>query len=171
MLFHYDGNVDGWRTFEWSNSVIHISALNQTKWYSFYLHLRRSCFSLETSCVWTKTILTFSECCENNRWFAKRFLHPDIVAEYSYIFLWDEDLGVEKFNPNRYVKVGILSFSLFQKKLFFPFFSNSFVLTFHMTCLRSRDSKVSFIFLNSMSSQNQTNKCRTIPAQGSPVFW
>ncbi|XP_019066661.1 uncharacterized protein [Solanum lycopersicum] len=70
MLFHYDGNVDGWRTFEWSNSVIHISALNQTKW-----------------------------------WFAKRFLHPDIVAEYSYIFLWDEDLGVEKFNLNRYISI------------------------------------------------------------------
>lgn len=37
------------------------------------------------------------------RWFAKRFLHPDIVAEYSYIFLWDEDLGVESFNPERFV--------------------------------------------------------------------
>lgn len=37
------------------------------------------------------------------RWFAKRFLHPDIVAEYSHIFLWDEDLGVENFNPKRYV--------------------------------------------------------------------
>lgn len=37
------------------------------------------------------------------RWFAKRFLHPDIVAEYSYIFLWDEDLGVEDFNPQKYV--------------------------------------------------------------------
>lgn len=36
------------------------------------------------------------------RWFAKRFLHPDIVAEYSYIFLWDEDLGVENFHPKRY---------------------------------------------------------------------
>ena len=40
-----------------------------------------------------------------NRWFAKRFLHPDIVAEYNYIFLWDEDLGVEDFKPERYVKV------------------------------------------------------------------
>lgn len=37
------------------------------------------------------------------RWFAKRFLHPDIVAKYSYIFLWDEDLGVEDFNPQKYV--------------------------------------------------------------------
>lgn len=36
------------------------------------------------------------------RWFAKRFLHPDIVAEYDYIFLWDEDLDVEHFNPGRY---------------------------------------------------------------------
>ncbi|KAK1354000.1 hypothetical protein POM88_047256 [Heracleum sosnowskyi] len=26
-------------------------------------------------------------------WFAKRFLHPDVVSEYAYIFLWDEDLG------------------------------------------------------------------------------
>ena len=37
------------------------------------------------------------------RWFAKRFLHPEIVAEYNYIFLWDEDLGVTDFNPRRYV--------------------------------------------------------------------
>lgn len=35
------------------------------------------------------------------RWFAKRFLHPDIVSQYSYIFLWDEDLGVENFNVQR----------------------------------------------------------------------
>lgn len=32
------------------------------------------------------------------RWYAKRFLHPDIVARYDYIFIWDEDLGVEHFN-------------------------------------------------------------------------
>ncbi|KAJ4721500.1 Protein of unknown function (DUF707) [Melia azedarach] len=38
-------------------------------------------------------------------WFAKRFLHPDIVAEYSYIFLWDEDLGVEYFNPKQYLSI------------------------------------------------------------------
>lgn len=37
-----------------------------------------------------------------HRWFAKRFLHPDIVTEYSYIFLWDEDLGVDDFDPDRY---------------------------------------------------------------------
>ncbi|KAL0375916.1 UNVERIFIED_CONTAM: hypothetical protein Scaly_0709200 [Sesamum calycinum] len=38
-------------------------------------------------------------------WFAKRFLHPDILAEYDYIFLWDEDLGVENFHPGRYLSI------------------------------------------------------------------
>lgn len=38
------------------------------------------------------------------RWFAKRFLHPDVVADYGYIFLWDEDLGVENFHPDKCVK-------------------------------------------------------------------
>ncbi|KAI3853577.1 hypothetical protein MKW98_025094 [Papaver atlanticum] len=70
MLFHYDGFVDEWNDLEWSERAIHVSAVNQTKW-----------------------------------WFAKRFLHPDIVAEYSYIFLWDEDLGVENFHPGRYISI------------------------------------------------------------------
>ncbi|KAK4433031.1 hypothetical protein Salat_1065300 [Sesamum alatum] len=70
MLFHYDGVVDEWKAFEWSSTVIHVSADNQTKW-----------------------------------WFAKRFLHPDIVAAYDYIFLWDEDLGVENFHPERYLSI------------------------------------------------------------------
>ncbi|KAK7252188.1 hypothetical protein RIF29_35969 [Crotalaria pallida] len=38
-------------------------------------------------------------------WFAKRFLHPDIVSVYDYIFLWDEDLGVEHFTPSRYIEI------------------------------------------------------------------
>uniref|UniRef100_A0A6V7QZ77 Uncharacterized protein n=1 Tax=Ananas comosus var. bracteatus TaxID=296719 RepID=A0A6V7QZ77_ANACO len=70
MLFHYDGVVDKWRDLQWSDRIIHISVINQTKW-----------------------------------WFAKRFLHPDIVAEYNYIFLWDEDLDVENFNPSRYLEI------------------------------------------------------------------
>lgn len=36
------------------------------------------------------------------RWYAKRFLHPDIVSAYEYIFIWDEDLGVEHFNADKY---------------------------------------------------------------------
>ena len=39
------------------------------------------------------------------RWFAKRFLHPDIVAAYKYIFLWDEDIGVDNFDPIRYINI------------------------------------------------------------------
>lgn len=35
------------------------------------------------------------------RWYAKRFLHPDVVSAYEYIFIWDEDLGVEHFNAER----------------------------------------------------------------------
>lgn len=36
------------------------------------------------------------------RWFAKRFLHPDITSIYDYIFIWDEDIGVDNFHPGRY---------------------------------------------------------------------
>ncbi|CAN0824359.1 Probable glycosyltransferase At3g07620 [Linum grandiflorum] len=70
MLFHYDGNVDEWKGLDWSNRAIHISAINQTKW-----------------------------------WFAKRFLHPEIISEYAYIFLWDEDLGVDNFDAGRFVEM------------------------------------------------------------------
>ncbi|KAG8482147.1 hypothetical protein CXB51_026850 [Gossypium anomalum] len=70
ILFHYDGNVDGWWDLGWGEKAIHIVAHNQTKW-----------------------------------WFAKRFLHPDIVSVYDYIFLWDEDLGVEHFDPTRYLEI------------------------------------------------------------------
>ncbi|KDO43503.1 hypothetical protein CISIN_1g040488mg [Citrus sinensis] len=70
MLFHYDGVVDAWRDLEWSAHAIHVSAINQTKW-----------------------------------WFAKRFLHPDIISDYAYVFLWDEDLGVENFNGKRYISI------------------------------------------------------------------
>lgn len=35
------------------------------------------------------------------RWFAKRFLHPDLVEPYEYIFIWDEDLDLRHFNAER----------------------------------------------------------------------
>ncbi|CAN4108195.1 unnamed protein product [Withania somnifera] len=70
MLFHYDGVVDEWNDLDWNSRAIHVSAMNQTKW-----------------------------------WFAKRFMHPDIVSEYDYIFLWDEDLGVENFHPEKYISI------------------------------------------------------------------
>jgi hypothetical protein len=45
----------------------------------------------------------------DRRWFAKRFLHPSIVAPYEYIFLWDEDLGVDNFTAEEYVCVWFLN--------------------------------------------------------------
>nr|GMD10232.1 uncharacterized protein LOC109165405 [Ipomoea batatas] len=33
ILFHYDGNLDGWWDLEWSKEAIHIVAHNQTKWW------------------------------------------------------------------------------------------------------------------------------------------
>ncbi|XP_044483838.1 uncharacterized protein LOC123209765 isoform X2 [Mangifera indica] len=68
LLFHYDGRTSEWDEFEWSKSVIHVSARRQTKW-----------------------------------WYAKRFLHPDVVAAYEYIFIWDEDLDLEHFNGEKYI--------------------------------------------------------------------
>lgn len=60
------------------------------------------------------------------RWFAKRFLHPDIVAEYGYIFIWDEDLGVENFHPDKYVEhfylvLRIVFLWTLYQYIFFPF--------------------------------------------------
>ncbi|MBA0797114.1 hypothetical protein Gohar_007837, partial [Gossypium harknessii] len=48
---------------------------------------------------WCDKVIHVSARNQTKWWFAKRFLHPDIVSEYSYIFLWDEDLGVEHFHP------------------------------------------------------------------------
>ncbi|PWA66752.1 hypothetical protein CTI12_AA322950 [Artemisia annua] len=33
------------------------------------------------------------------------FLHPNIIAPYDYIFIWDEDLGVEHFDSEEYIKL------------------------------------------------------------------
>ena len=38
------------------------------------------------------------------RWYAKRFMHPSIVAPYEYIFIWDQDLGCETFDAE-YIKI------------------------------------------------------------------
>ncbi|GAB4849163.1 hypothetical protein Ancab_003973 [Ancistrocladus abbreviatus] len=54
---------------------------------------------------WNDRVIHLSAKNQAKWWFAKRFLHPDIVAEYDYIFLWDEDIEVENFNPNRYIKI------------------------------------------------------------------
>ncbi|XP_028792947.1 uncharacterized protein LOC114748668, partial [Neltuma alba] len=52
---------------------------------------------------WSKRAIHISAPKQSKWWFAKRFLHPDIVAPYDYIFIWDEDLGVEHFDAEEYL--------------------------------------------------------------------
>ncbi|XP_051116033.1 uncharacterized protein LOC127241160 [Andrographis paniculata] len=54
---------------------------------------------------WSKRAIHVSARKQTKWWFAKRFLHPDIVAPYDYIFIWDEDLGLEHFNAEEYIKL------------------------------------------------------------------
>ncbi|KAF6166246.1 hypothetical protein GIB67_031030 [Kingdonia uniflora] len=54
---------------------------------------------------WSKRAIHISIKKQTKWWYAKRFLHPDVVAAYEYIFIWDEDLGVEHFNADKYIKL------------------------------------------------------------------
>ncbi|XP_042492272.1 uncharacterized protein LOC122071878 isoform X2 [Macadamia integrifolia] len=54
---------------------------------------------------WSQRAIHVSIRRQTKWWYAKRFLHPDIIAPYEYIFLWDEDLGVENFNAEEYIKL------------------------------------------------------------------
>ncbi|KAJ6416538.1 hypothetical protein OIU84_002406 [Salix udensis] len=54
---------------------------------------------------WSNEVIHIAAKNQTKWWFAKRFLHPAVVSVYDYIFLWDEDLGVEHFNPGRYLKI------------------------------------------------------------------
>ncbi|TVU06665.1 hypothetical protein EJB05_09065, partial [Eragrostis curvula] len=54
---------------------------------------------------WSKEAAHVSARGQTKWWFAKRFLHPSIVAPYEYIFLWDEDLGIETFDAEEYLKI------------------------------------------------------------------
>ncbi|XP_010555939.1 PREDICTED: uncharacterized protein LOC104825316 isoform X2 [Tarenaya hassleriana] len=54
---------------------------------------------------WSKRAVHVSVRKQTKWWYAKRFLHPDVVAPYEYIFIWDEDLGVEHFDSEKYLAV------------------------------------------------------------------
>lgn len=47
---------------------------------------------------WSNKAIHISARKQTKWWYAKRFLHPDVVAPYDYIFIWDEDLGMDHFN-------------------------------------------------------------------------
>ncbi|KAK9126036.1 hypothetical protein Scep_014882 [Stephania cephalantha] len=54
---------------------------------------------------WSKNAIHVSALRQTKWWFAKRFLTPAVVATYDYIFIWDEDLGVEHFNAVKYLQL------------------------------------------------------------------
>lgn len=54
---------------------------------------------------WSKHVIHISARKQSKWWFAKRFLHPDVVAPFEYIFIWDEDLDVQHFNAEEYIRL------------------------------------------------------------------
>ncbi|KAJ6841507.1 uncharacterized protein M6B38_266130 [Iris pallida] len=54
---------------------------------------------------WSKRAIHVSARKQTKWWYAKRFLHPDIVSAYEYIFIWDEDLGLEHFDAEKYIEL------------------------------------------------------------------
>ncbi len=120
LLFHYDGRTTEWDEFEWSKRAIHVSVHQQTKWYvtaaRFYVLFMWQVLILllPSRLRWFLQIMLVIFTFWNfvQRWYAKRFLHPDIVAPYDYIFIWDEDLGVENFNAEEWVWIWNLCFMM-----------------------------------------------------------
>ncbi|KAL6646487.1 hypothetical protein ACP70R_018095 [Stipagrostis hirtigluma subsp. patula] len=54
---------------------------------------------------WSKQAVHVSARGQTKWWYAKRFMHPSVVAPYEYVFLWDEDLGVEAFDAEEYLRI------------------------------------------------------------------
>lgn len=54
---------------------------------------------------WSQRAIHVSARRQSKWWFAKRFLHPDVVEPFEYIFIWDEDLDVEHFNAEEYIRL------------------------------------------------------------------
>ncbi|KAF8692390.1 hypothetical protein HU200_039721 [Digitaria exilis] len=54
---------------------------------------------------WSQSAIHVSARKQAKWWYAKRFLHPRVVAPYDYVFLWDEDLDVTFFDADEYVRL------------------------------------------------------------------
>ncbi|KAG2673966.1 hypothetical protein I3760_13G113900 [Carya illinoinensis] len=54
---------------------------------------------------WSKSAIHVSIRRQTKWWYAKRFLHPDVISAFEYIFIWDEDLGVQHFNGDKYIEL------------------------------------------------------------------
>ena len=61
---------------------------------------------------WSRRAAHVSALKQSKWWFAKRFLHPDIVHPYERVWVWDEDIDVggagnasDAFDPEAYVEI------------------------------------------------------------------
>ncbi|KAL3680828.1 hypothetical protein R1sor_023784 [Riccia sorocarpa] len=54
---------------------------------------------------WSKTAIHISASKQPKWWYVKRFLHPNVVAPYDYVFVWDEDLDLENFDAEKYIEL------------------------------------------------------------------
>ncbi|CAN6457669.1 unnamed protein product [Victoria cruziana] len=136
ILFHYDGNVNGWDDLQWHSKAIHVVVNNQSKW-----------------------------------WFAKRFLHPDIISVYDYIFIWDEDIGVENFHPGRYLQIMKSEGLEISQPALDPVLSE----VHHRITVRKRRGKVHRKIYGTFGSTKCTNTSEGPPCSGwvegmAPVF-
>ncbi|GJT05206.1 hypothetical protein Tco_0839668 [Tanacetum coccineum] len=50
---------------------------------------------------WSKRAIHITAHKQSKWWYAKRFLHPYIMAPYDYIFIWDEDLALDDFEAEK----------------------------------------------------------------------
>ena len=62
---------------------------------------------LKDDLPWSRDAIHVSARKQSKWWFAKRFLHPDVVEPYDFVFLWDEDIDVEtdSFDANEYLRI------------------------------------------------------------------
>ena len=56
---------------------------------------------------WSEDAIHVSAKKQSKWWFAKRFLHPDVVEPYDFVFLWDEDIDVvtDGFDASEYLRI------------------------------------------------------------------
>ncbi|KAF5959131.1 hypothetical protein HYC85_000340 [Camellia sinensis] len=101
LLFHYDVQTSEWDEFEWSRRAIHVSGDTTMIIEPKVIAARAGVMAARAGVMAARAGNGGKQGlghCLKGTWYAKRFLQPDIVVAYDYIFIWDEDLGVEHFN-------------------------------------------------------------------------
>ncbi|KAL2933008.1 Methionine--tRNA ligase [Bienertia sinuspersici] len=67
MLFHYDGNVNQWKEFWGNDRVVHVSAINQTKWWCKAIHAPRCSLILYSGFIPCRRIYKDDECDDDSK--------------------------------------------------------------------------------------------------------